>query len=122
MDDSTIMIEGYNPLCGDHFYIYLKIENDTVIDISFKGEGCAISKASASLMTSSMKGKTLEEAKNLFSNFHKLIKNEPKEKDLGKLEAFAGIWKFPARVKCAILSWQAAFSALNGKKDTIKTE
>src|SRR3989338_3140928 len=121
LENATHAAEGYNPLCGDHFNIYLHINNDnTIDDISFEGDGCAISRASASMMTTSLKGKKIEEAKNLFEEFHRLITgklNPDKEPHkLGKLAIFSGIWHFPARVKCASLSWHKMKGALAHEK------
>ena len=126
LENATHAAEGYNPLCGDHLNIYLHINNDnTIDDISFEGDGCAISRASASMMTTSLKGKKIEEAKNLFEEFHRLITgklNPDKEPHtLGKLAIFSGIWHFPARVKCASLSWHTMKGALDHEK-TITTE
>lgn len=119
--------EGYNPLCGDHLNVYLKVNHDQVIeDISFVGDGCAISKASASMMTTSLKGKKVDEAEKLFDQFHKLIVGELKpERDpniLGKLAIFSGIWQYPARVKCATLAWHTMKGALNQEKKAVSTE
>ena len=126
IENPTHFAEGYNPLCGDHLLVYLTVgDNDTIADISFEGSGCAISKASASMMTTSLKGKTLTEAKNLFELFHHLIVGELKpNKDpniLGKLAIFSGIWQYPSRVKCASLSWHTMHGALNQLK-TVSTE
>jgi nitrogen fixation NifU-like protein len=108
--------EGYNPLCGDRFTVYLQMEGDTIKDVSFQGKGCAISTASASLMTEALKGKTPKEAAALFSEFHDLLtgKTDPLEADeaLGKLLAFGGVSHFPVRVKCASLPWHTLRSAL----------
>lgn len=122
LDDATQVAEGYNPLCGDKLNLYLKTEDDVITDISFDGSGCAISVASASLMTDSLKGKTIQEAEQLFENFHNLIidENEPELdqiQSLGKLAALAGVKEYPARVKCATLCWHTLHSALQG--DTI---
>jgi nitrogen fixation protein NifU and related proteins len=117
--------EGYNPLCGDHFTVYLNIEGDTVRDISFQGSGCAISKASASMMTQAVKGKSKEEAQRIFSAFHKLVTTGEPNGDrgnLGKLEAFSGVSEFPVRVKCATLAWHTLQAALEGKQETVSTE
>lgn len=108
--------EGYNPLCGDQVRVDLKIEGDRVADIKFTGNGCAISKASASLMTTAVKGKTLAEAEQLFSGFHGLVTGtnvpaDPKA-TLGKLAIFAGVAEFPVRVKCATLAWHALHDAI----------
>ena len=119
--------EGYNPLCGDHLNVYLKINQDNVIeDISFVGDGCAISKASASMMTTSLKGKKVDEAAQLFDQFHKLVIGELKpDRDpntLDKLAIFSGIWQYPARVKCATLSWHTMKAALDQEKKSVSTE
>ncbi len=119
LENPTQVAEGYNPLCGDKLNLYLKTEDDLITDVSFDGSGCAISVASASLMTDSLKSKTIEEAEQLFENFHDLIMQEeyPDEEQmqsLGKLAALAGIKEYPARVKCATLSWHTLRSALQG--------
>ncbi|OGX05502.1 MAG: SUF system NifU family Fe-S cluster assembly protein [Omnitrophica WOR_2 bacterium GWA2_47_8] len=125
LTDSTHFAEGYNPLCGDHLKVFLHLKGDVIDDISFVGDGCAISKASASLMTTALKGKTVKEAETLFEQFHHLIKGELNpDKDpniLGKLAVFSGIWHYPARVKCASLSWHTLKGALENKK-SISTE
>jgi len=118
--------EGYNPLCGDHLNIYLQVNNGVIEDISFVGDGCAISRASASMMTTSLKGKSTEEAKKLFEQFHNLIIGELKpDRDantLGKLTIFSGIWQYPARAKCATLAWHTMKGALDKEKKAISTE
>jgi len=115
--------EGRNPLCGDHVTVYSLVENEVVRDISWQGSGCAISKASASIMTDALKGKTASEAKELFRNFHDLITTGKSDsKDLNKLVAFGGVNKYPARVKCAILAWHAALATLDGKENIVSTE
>jgi len=117
--------EGHNPLCGDQLKLYLAMENDTVKDVAFKGSGCAISKASASMMTQVVKGKTREQAEALFDEFHRMVlgemDEEAEENSLGKLKIFAGVREFPARVKCASLSWHTLHAALNNE-DVISTE
>jgi nitrogen fixation NifU-like protein len=118
-------LEGYNPLCGDHYTLYLKIEDDKIIDIAFEGAGCAISKASASVMTTLVKGKTREEAQKMFETFHKLVTGELTDvsfESLGKLAAFAGVSEFPARVKCASLAWHTMNSALDAETEAVSTE
>jgi len=126
MDNATQHAEGFNPLCGDHLDIYLIIEDGIVKDVSFKGEGCAISKASASVMTSVLKGKTIEEAEALFEKFHDLVTGKLGGNldldELGKLAVFAGIQEFPVRVKCASLAWHTMMSALKGNKEKVTTE
>jgi nitrogen fixation NifU-like protein len=118
--------EGYNPLCGDRIDVYIKLENDKIADISFQGSGCAISKASASLMSTMVKGKTIEEAEQLFKKFHHLITGKLNEKvdteDVGKLAVFAGVREFPSRVKCASLAWHTLNSALKEENKTVTTE
>jgi nitrogen fixation NifU-like protein len=106
-------VEGYNPLCGDRFTIYLKMEGDLVTDISFQGAGCAISTASASLLTESLKGKTLAQAEALFESFHDLVTGlQPDKAPLGKLAVFSGVCDYPTRVKCATLPWHTLRAAL----------
>lgn len=126
MAEATSVVEGYNPLCGDHYTIYLKLEDDVVRDVTFQGSGCAISKASASVMSTMMKGKTKQQAEALFQQFHELVTGELKPDvsapELGRLAAFGGVSEFPARVKCAILAWHTVHSALQGKKEQISTE
>lgn len=115
--------EGHNPLCGDRLTVYLRIENNRIVDASFQGSGCAISKASASLMTDAIKGKTVEEAEALFERFHGMITKAPDEPvdDLGKLSVFAGVRQFPVRVKCASLPWHTLRAAVEAR-DKVTTE
>ena len=126
MDNFTQDCEGYNPLCGDKIHIYLKVNDSIVTDVSFQGSGCAISKASASLMTSEIKGKSTKEAEEIFKNFQDLItgklgENQGKDK-LGKLAVFSGVQEFPVRVKCATLAWHTLNSALHENDRTVSTE
>jgi nitrogen fixation NifU-like protein len=117
--------EGYNPLCGDRVIVYLKLDGDTVIDVAFEGAGCAISTASASLMTEALKGKKLEEARKLFATFQRLVRGEGKDENgagLGKLAVFSGVSKFPMRVKCASLPWHTVLAAMEKKNETVTTE
>jgi len=118
--------EGYNPLCGDEVTVYIDIENDMVKDVSFKGSGCAISTASASVMTELLKGKSRAEAEGLFKTFHDLVtgrgKNGADMENLGKLAVFAGVSEFPTRVKCAVLCWHTLRAALEGKGEAVTTE
>lgn len=118
--------EGYNPLCGDKITVLLELENERVKNISFQGAGCAISTASASIMTEIVKGKTLAEAEALFEVFHNLVTGKPPAAgttpDLGKLAVFSGVSEFPARVKCATLAWHTLHAALQGQGDTVSTE
>ena len=125
LPEATRILEGYNPLCGDHYTLYLKIVNDTIVDISFEGSGCAISKASASVMTTLLKGKTKSEAEKLFDTFHLLVTGELKDvsfETLGKLGAFPGVSEFPARVKCASLAWHTMHGALDANSEVVSTE
>lgn len=124
MADATSRVDGYNPLCGDHYTVFLKTDGDTIRDISFTGNGCAISKASASVMSSTVKGKSKEEAEQLFDTFHKLVTGEQGNAaaDLGRLAAFSGVSEFPARVKCATLAWHTLRSALEGRDEKVTTE
>jgi nitrogen fixation NifU-like protein len=116
--------EGYNPLCGDRYTVYLQMEGDSIRDIGFQGSGCAISKASASMMTQSVKGKTREQAKRLFEQFHRMVTGNQTgdSAELGKLQVFAGVRQFPTRVKCATLAWHTLQAALDGKQEAISTE
>jgi nitrogen fixation NifU-like protein len=116
--------EGYNPLCGDRLTVYLRIADERIQDVSFEGSGCAISKASASLMTEAVRGKTLAEAADLFGRFHRMITRSPDEPidDLGKLSVLAGVRQFPVRVKCASLAWHTLQSAVDGRDEVVKTE
>lgn len=116
--------EGYNPLCGDHFTVFIDLEGDKIHDVTFQGSGCAISKASASMMTQSVKGKTKEEAEKIFEEFHQLVTGQANgdRESLGKLAVFAGVSEFPVRVKCATLAWHTLQAALEGKQERISTE
>lgn len=116
--------EGYNPLCGDRFTVSVQMEGDSIQDIAFQGSGCAISKASASMMTQSVKGKTRQQAKELFERFHRTVtgNQSPDSADLGKLNVFAGVSEFPTRVKCATLAWHTLQAALEGEQEAVSTE
>src|SRR5918911_354874 len=116
--------EGYNPLCGDRLTVYLQVADGRIVDASFQGSGCAISKASASLMTDSVKGKTLDEASQLFERFHRMVTRPPDEpvENLGKLSVFAGVREFPVRVKCASLAWHTLKSAIDARDEVVSTE
>jgi len=123
MEDATRKAEGYNPLCGDKLKLFLKMEGDVVKDVSFVGSGCAISTASASLMTESLKGKTREEALALLEKFHELLTTDAAvREDLGKLVVFCGVRDYPARVKCATLAWHTLKSALNNGGEVATSE
>ncbi len=125
LEGATHVAEGYNPLCGDHWWVYVKIsDSGTIEEVAFEGSGCAISKASASMMTASLKGKSIADARVLFEEFRQLVIGELKPGDpnhLGKLTVFSGIWQYPARVKCASLSWHTINAALE-KTKTVSTE
>jgi len=114
--------EGHNPLCGDHVTIFIALDDDRIKEISFLGDGCAIYKASASLLTESLKGKRRDEVKSLFDKIHQMVTTGKVDGDVGKLAAFAGVHKFPARVKCAILPWHAAMAAVEGRTTPVTTE
>jgi nitrogen fixation NifU-like protein len=125
MADATKRVEGYNPLCGDHYTIFVRVEDDTIREVSFTGNGCAISKASASVMSSTVKGKSKTEAESLFDTFHRLVTGDASglsAADLGRLAAFSGVSEFPARVKCATLAWHTLKSALEGNAEKVTTE
>ena len=120
--------DGYNPLCGDRASVYVALEGDRIADVSFVGQGCSISQASASMMTEALKGKTLAEAEALFERFHALVTAPPDQAaanaapELGKLAVFSGVCEFPARVKCASLAWHTLKAALEGEEQPVKTE
>lgn len=127
MEDANRKIEGFNPLCGDKITLYVKVNDDGVIeDLSFQGSGCAISTASASLMTEIVKGQTEEEAQHLFDIFHRITTGKNEEavnlEDIGKLAVLAGVRAYPARVKCATLAWHSLQAALKNEADTVSTE
>lgn len=125
LEGATRSAEGYNPLCGDKVKVYVKMDGDIVKDISFEGAGCAISTASASIMTETLRGKTRAEAEKLFETFHDLVTGKQAQLDapeLGKLAVFSGVSEFPIRVKCATLSWHTLRAALNGAGEVISTE
>ena len=127
LDGADRVAEGYNPLCGDRLNLYVKLDDGRIADIHFDGSGCAISVASASLMTDALKGKTLAEAEHMFKNFHYLVtdKHTPdpaQVTQLGKLAALLGVREYPARVKCATLCWHTLHSALEGSETPVSTE
>ena len=125
IEDADNTADGKNPLCGDALRVYVKMDGDRVADVAFKGSGCAISKASASMMTQTVRGKTKDEAEKLFDEFHKMVTGgldvETEENHLGKLKIFSGVLEFPARVKCASLSWHTLNAALHGEEE-VSTE
>ncbi|HKU77500.1 MAG TPA: SUF system NifU family Fe-S cluster assembly protein [Pyrinomonadaceae bacterium] len=125
LENANHTADGYNPLCGDQLTIYLDLEDGLVKEIGFEGSGCAISKASASMMTQAVKGKSKEQAENLFQEFHSMVtgelNEETEENQLGNLKIFAGVREFPVRVKCATLPWHTLHAALN-KQEQVSTE
>jgi nitrogen fixation protein NifU and related proteins len=126
LEHANRQADGYNPLCGDKLSVFLQIENGVVKDIAFIGTGCAISTASASMMTESLKGKSESEARAIFERFHQLVTNHsestPDLATLGKLAVFSGVREYPVRVKCATLAWHTMRAALDGAKETVATE
>jgi nitrogen fixation protein NifU and related proteins len=123
LERATHSAEGYNPLCGDRLTLQLKLENGQIMGVRFQGSGCAISTASASLMTEAIKGKTAEEAENVFQKVHALLTEErPPAADLGKLAVFSGVREYPIRVKCATLAWHTLRAALRGEGQPVSTE
>ena len=126
MEDPEFEAEGYNALCGDQFRVYLRMKDGIIDEVQFEGSGCAISKSSASIMTTLLKGKTRKEAELLFDSFKNMMTSEPdasiEAKDLGKLVVFSGVREFPIRVKCATLAWHTLLAALKGGAETVSTE
>ena len=124
LEDANRLAEGYNPLCGDRVSVFLHIEGDRIQGISFQGSGCAISTASASLMTEALKGRSVEEARKLFHGFHDLLTTDAAgdAEQLGKLAVFTGVREFPIRVKCATLAWHAVQAALDQQDHPVSTE
>lgn len=125
MADANRRVEGFNPLCGDRLTLYLKVEDGTINDASFQGQGCAISTASVSLMTELIKGRTEQEAEELFEVLHKITTSQDEAmslEELGKLAVLAGVREYPARVKCATLAWHTLVAALKNDRDTVTTE
>lgn len=123
LDNANRTAEGYNPLCGDRLSLSLRIDDGIVTDVAFQGSGCAISKASASLMTDSIKGQPVEDVRDLFRRFHAMVTTPPEQtvEDLGKLSVLAGVREFPVRVKCASLAWHTLKAALD-KEPLVSTE
>ena len=123
LEDPSHRAEGYNPLCGDRLNLFLRLDGERIADVGFQGSGCAISKASASLMTDSLKGLTVAEARDLFDRFHRMVTTPPDQpvEDLGKLSVLAGVREFPVRVKCASLAWHTLKAAL-ARSDRTSTE
>jgi nitrogen fixation NifU-like protein len=126
LPDATCEAKGHNPLCGDQVTVFVKVEDGIIEDIRFQGSGCAISKASASMMTTALKGKPISEASELFHKFHEMVTGDPSTEadaeDLGKLAVFSGVREYPARVKCASLAWHTLQAALQKKDEPVTTE
>ncbi len=119
---STHHAHGFNPVCNDEFFVHLRIDDGAIADIGFEGAGCAISTASASMMSEAIKGKSVEQAKRLFHSMHELLTNEGPTGDLGKLAILAGVHEYPMRVKCATLAWHVLNAALESRQQTVSTE
>lgn len=122
MEAATHQADGHNPLCGDQLTVYARVIEGVVEEVSFIGHGCAISKASASLMTEAVKGKPLDEVESLFKDMHAMLTESHPDRDLGKLEVLSGVREFPARVKCATLAWHTLHNAITLARETAKTE
>jgi nitrogen fixation NifU-like protein len=126
IDEADRVCEGFNPLCGDRLTLFVELDGDVIRDVSFEGTGCAISRASASLMTDALKGKSIGEAQSLFERFHQLVTSPtdvPADiSGLGKLAVFAGVREYPTRIKCATLSWHTLRAALGGEQKRVSTE
>ena len=122
MPSATCSAQGHNPLCGDQLKLFVALEGEVIKDVSFLGSGCCISKASASLLTEAMKGKSKAEVQQVFERVHEMVMSGEVKGDVGKLAVFAGVHKFPARVKCAILAWHALMAALKGDAKPVTTE
>ena len=123
LPDANARADGQNPICGDNYTLYAKLDGDVVTELSFQGSGCAISKASASILTTALKGKSRAEVKKLFDQVREMVTTgKTGGADIGKLAVFAGVHKFPARVKCAILPWHAVVAAIEGKAEPVTTE
>lgn len=120
--DANRHAHGYNPLCGDEFTVNLRVEDGVIKDVGFEGAGCAISTASASLMTESIKGKSIEEAERLFNGIHDLLTQQGSAETLGKLQVLSGVREYPSRVKCATLAWHTLHAALKNAATTVTTE
>jgi len=122
LPDANRTAKGTNPICGDNYTLYAKMDGDVVQELTFQGSGCAISKAAASLLTENLKGKTKAEVKAMFDKVRDLITTGHSDGDMGKMAALSGVHKFPARVKCALLPWHAAAAAVAGRGETVSTE
>jgi nitrogen fixation NifU-like protein len=122
LNDANHRAEGFNPLCGDQMTLFLRVEDGVIRDAAFEGTGCAISMASASLMTEHIKGKPVSEVEKLFGRFHDMVTDAHAVEGMGKLEALSGVHEFPARIKCATLAWHALRAALQDKTEPVSTE
>ena len=125
LEDADRSADGYNPLCGDKIMLYLKVDGETITDVGFQGTGCAISRASASMLTQSIKGQSVGRAQEIFDAFHSMLTDPDAELDydtLEDLESLAGVSEFPTRIKCAILAWHTLRAALDGRAEAVTTE
>jgi len=122
LPDANRSAQGTNPVCGDSYTVYARMDGDVVQELTFQGSGCAISKASASLLTENLKGKTKAEVKVMFDKVHDLITTGHSDGDLGKMAALSGVHRFPVRIKCAMLPWHAVAAAVEGRGETVSTE
>ena len=125
LDDANRTADGYNPLCGDKVQLFLKVDDGVITDVGFQGSGCAISRASASMLTQSIKGQTVDKAQDVFDAFHRMLTEPDAEVDydtLEDLESLAGVSGFPTRIKCAVLAWHTLRAALDGQSDAVTTE
>lgn len=123
LENPDCLAQGQNPLCGDQVRLYFHLDGDVIREVTFEGSGCAISKASASILTETLQGRSIAQARELFERVHEMVTTgREQDGDLGKLAVFTGVHKFPARVKCAILPWHAALAALEGKEEPVTTE
>ena len=125
LEDADRSAEGYNPLCGDKVELFLKLDNEVISDVAFQGSGCAISRASASMLTQSIKGQSVEKAHEIFEAFHNMLTDPSAEVDydlLDDLESLSGVSNFPTRIKCAVLAWHTLRAALDGQPESVITE
>ena len=126
LENANRVLDGYNPFCGDKVRVYVKLDGDVIDDVSFEAKGCAISRAAASLMTESVKGKDRANADSLFTRFHEMLGRGPvaefEDDEMGDLEALSGVAEFPTRVKCAMLAWNTLRAALEGRREMVSTE
>ena len=125
LEDANRSAKGYNPICGDQLTLYLKVEDDVITDVGFQGSGCAISRSSASMMTQSVKGRSVAEAAEIFEAFHQMLTEPGADHDydlLGDLESMSGVSEFPTRIKCAVLGWHTLRAALEDQEEPVSTE